>query len=476
MLTLSASHGHPEAVLDEQLRRFAESGADSHSFVLEFSFCQYYLPSEPRIELLALVLLTAQVEGTGIQLSIFPPTREIVEQLANLEAEPELLMNFALEQKAPWLDLKAPLSLAPISLSKAWGREIWYTGIEARGQSKISAQGFSVPLPWLLALAPRRLVANQSRELMLLKVLDPYPAEVYGDLYFEVHQQKREVYVVTQIDKQAWGGNIGGIRYGFNPQKRAKFSRDLDFKQAYLSAVKAYESVRRKIDDQLDEQRQRAGIPLDEPVAVEFLSRWQQELDPALVDTEHKLRTAMEAFTAVRSLRVGEVVKVPPLTPHSLLHGVQVIEFQTPDYERKILSFGQKVLNQPHWDTAEVLDQLNLDTPPQHPPRRWVPGPGVEVELLADVEAFALLRVKMQPNQQISLARLKKYFPAWSPEPCYLLAMGLEGELNWTGSNAVPLRPSEAQLVPTECESTDLSCGAQGASFLLAMPGRLGSR
>lgn len=471
MLILSASHGHPEAVLDEQSRLFAESGAASHCFALEFSFCQYYLPEEPRVELVTLVLISA----AGIQVAIFPGAREIAEQLVDLEAGPESLKAFALRHKTPWLDLGAPLALAPIRLPKAWGTEVWYTGIEARGQSKVAAQGCSIPLPWLLALAPRRLVADQARELLLLKVLDPFAAAVYGDLYFEVHQNKREVYVVTRIDKLAWGGEIGGIRYGFNPQKRAKFLRDLDFKQAYLKAVKSYEAVRSEIDGQLDERRQSAGMALTEPVEVELLSRWQEQLDPTLIEAEQKLRAAMEAFTSVRPLRVGDVVKVPPLTPHSLLHGVQVIEFQTQDYERKILSFGQKVLNQPHWDTAEVLDQLTLEAPPQHPPRRWVPGPGVEVELLADVNSFALLRVKMQPDQQLSLGRLKRYFPFCSSEPSYLLAMGLSGRVSWVGSSAASLLPYEAQLLPADCELSDLSCDAQGASFLLAMPGRLSS-
>ncbi len=468
MLILSASHGHPEAALDEQSRLFSESGADSHCFALEFSFCQFYLPEQPSIDLLALVLVAAQ----GFHVAIFPASREISEQLVGLKAEPDSLKTFALQQKSPWLDLSAPLALAPISLSKAWGNEIWYTGIETRGQSKVSAQGCTIPLPWLMALVPRRLVASKVRELLLLKVLDPFPQPVFGDLYFEVHQNKREVYVVTQIDKRPWGGEVGGIRFGFNPQKRAKFARDVDFKQSYLSAVKAYQAVRSEIDSQLDERRKAAGIPLTEPVEVEVLNRWQQQLDPALIETEQKLRAAMETFTSVRPLRVGDVVKVPPLTPHSLLHGVQVIEFQTQDYERKILSFGQKVLNQSHWDTEEVLDQLTLETPPQHPPRRWIPGPGVEVELLADVEAFALLRINLQPEQKFSIERLKRYFPFSPSEPCYLLAMGLAGKVIWLDSSAVPLLPSEAQLLPADSKLSELGCDAQGASFLLAMPGR----
>ncbi len=470
MLILSASHGHPETVLDEQWRLFAESGADNRCFTLEFSFCQYYLPGQPAVDLLALV----HMFPSAIHVAIFPAAREISEQLNALDAAPDSLKAFALAQEAPWLELNAPLSLAPITLPKAWGREIWYTGIEARGQSMVSGQGGSIPLPWLLALAPRRLVADQARGLLLLKVLDPFAEKVYGDLYFEAHRNKREVYVVTRIDKQAWGGDTGGIRYGFNPQKRAKFSSDLDFRQAYLKAVKAYEAVRKDIDGLLDEERRRAGIALDQPVPVELLRDWQEQLDPTLIETEQKLRAAMEAFTAVRPLKLGDVVKVPPLTPHSLLHGVQVIEFQTPDYERKILSFGQKVLNQSHWDTAEILDQLTLDTPPQHPPRCWVAAPGVEVELLADVDAFALLRIKMQPGRQISIARLKQYFPLSPSRPNYLLAMGLSGELSWIGSSAAPLGPSLAQLVPAECgSSAGLGSNATLASFLLAMPGRL---
>src|SRR5690625_7657891 len=42
----------------------------------------------------------------------------------------------------------------------------------------------------------------------------PLPVEVVGDLYFELHEEKREVYVVTSIDPQAWPEGIGAIRYG----------------------------------------------------------------------------------------------------------------------------------------------------------------------------------------------------------------------------------------------------------------------
>ena len=46
----------------------------------------------------------------------------------------------------------------------------------------------------------------------------------------------------------------------------------------------------------------------------------------------------MATLLASTELRVGDVVTIPPGTPHSLLRGVTVVEFQTPVFERRILA------------------------------------------------------------------------------------------------------------------------------------------
>jgi hypothetical protein len=172
--------------------------------------------------------------------------------------------------------------------------------------------------------------------LTLLKILDPSSTPVLGDLYFELHEEKREVYVVTHIDREAWPDGVGYIRYGFAPERVGQFANEAEFRSAYLAAVQAYESVRRALD----------SLPEG------------AEPDRELLALEPVLREGMNSFTGLRALRVGDVVEVPLLVPHALLHGVRTVEFQTPTYERKILSFAQKVLTQDHWDTTVGVESF----------------------------------------------------------------------------------------------------------------------
>ncbi len=231
------------------------------------------------------------------------------------------------------LDPSQPVHLAPVHIPKPWGQEIWFTGIEERGESEVVLSDGRRPLSEFLALDPDNLTAG--RPLLLLKILDPLVQPVRGDLYFEVHEQKQEVYVVTHVDETAWPDGIGAIRFGMNQQRRRGFANDTEFRRAYLRAVQAYETVRRGIDEGRD-------------------------IEP---ENEIRLREAMDAFTDIRPLEIGDVVKVPTWFPHSLQHGVRVVEFQTPTYERFVLSFAQKVLTQDHWDTTEVLERIDIAPP-----------------------------------------------------------------------------------------------------------------
>src|SRR5690606_35807905 len=134
---------------------------------------------------------------------------------------------------------------------------------------------------------------------------------------------------------------------------------------AYGAAVKRYEAVRRAIDALLDEKKQQQGMALSQPVAAHQLKLWINELSQVaeyqhLIEFEKEYKQAMNSFIALQPLAVGDVVTVPRLVPHALQHGVRVVEFQTPVYERKILSFGQKVLTQEHWDTVEALTLVDM--------------------------------------------------------------------------------------------------------------------
>jgi hypothetical protein len=297
--------------------------------------------------------------------------------------------------------LDEPVLLTPVHIDKPWGQEIWHTGIEARGESGVQTSAGVLPLSQYLALAPHRL--TRQAPLVLLKILDPRPEPVRGDLYFETHDEKQEVYVVTHVDPRAWPDGAGAIRFGMNQELRRQYADDDAFRRDYLTAVKAYEAVRRAID---------AGDAVDEA-------------------REAELRGAMNAFTSLRELRVGDVVVVPTWLPHSLQHGVRVIEFQTPTYERYIISFAQRVLTQNHWDSEVAVPRMHLDLPALPQFQEVAQG----VENIVTFDDFRVWRVTIPGGKEVSLPT----------HPSYLLCMGV---CNTVSLGGLDLAAEQAALVP----------------------------
>ena len=101
----------------------------------------------------------------------------------------------------------------------------------------------------------------------------------------------------------------------------------------------------------------------------------------------------MNRFVARYPLTVGDVVIVPKLVPHALQHGVKVVEFQTPVYERKILSFGQKVLTQSHWDTVEALELADLDFAQLQAPEMLELDSHLRIERIVNFDTFEVRRI-----------------------------------------------------------------------------------
>lgn len=314
----------------------------------------------------------------------------------NNDADPAAQFNTQLNR---WdvnaIDLLAPWQLQTQKIKKPWGQEIWYTGIEARGVCCVNG----TPLPWLLELDKNTLSGQQSSDILLLKILDPLPDNQYGELYFEVHEQKIEVYVVTHIDADAWPSGIGQIRYGFNPIKRALYDNDTQFKSAYLSAVEDYQSRRNQIDDLLENKKLAEGSLATDVISPEQQRMWLDELPNQLVEEEITLRKKMYEFTQLRPLEVGDVIQVKPWVPHSLQNGVRVIEFQTAHYERHILSFTQKVMTQSHWDTVAVLDKVNVETDDAEL-EIISSSKGVLVEAIAQFAEFSAVRTTLKPGHE----------------------------------------------------------------------------
>ncbi len=384
----------------ECLHRWFGAGPDDGLLLVEFELSRYWLDGGPPLSLTAIYL------RCGGDLRVAVTDRVLVARALPPE---EQFTRWVREHRLFAVSPRDPLPLLPVPVPKPWGQEIWYTGVEARGVCRFGGPDGSVPIPWLQAALPDRAAGEGGRPPVLLKILDPSPEEVTGDLYFELHEAKREVYVVTRIDPEAWPGGVGYIRYGFDPDRVAAAGSEAQFRRDYLAAVRAYEAVRRELDAGAD--------------------------GPALLERERSLRSGMDAFTHMRPLEVGDVVVVPLLMPHSLQHGVRTVEFQTPVYERLILSFAQQVLTQRHWDTERAAAMMRL-LPPDLPDFECLErGEGLVVERIVDFPDFEVRRARVEAGAALELSRLATY----------ALVMVIEGELVLGGAR---FGPEQALLLP----------------------------
>lgn len=455
----------PESVVQDHCAKLLKSQVMAQILLVNYPFTQYWLQSESKqdstlsqtmeISLTAVYFLSRVKNKIYIKVAVsddFETISSALQQSTDSISE-ENFDRFCAQYLLPSFSSKQLLKLNPVSIAKPWGREIWYTGIEQRGVAMATADGRDTPLPWILSALPGELCDHQQKSLILLKILDPYADKDTGDLYFELHQKKREVYVVTSIDEQSWPDGKGAIRFGFDQEKRKQYAGDDDFKAAFLTAVKSYESIRRKIDRKKDQWALVSGGN-----AADTASPLLNDIPTSWIAEESTLRQQMEAFTGQITLTVGDVVKVPCLTPHSLQHGVRTIEFQTPVYERLIISFNQKVETQGHWDSEAAAALMNLDNVEQEPSVSLVSQPGLEVERIVEFDDFNVLRVKQCTNVEFVLEGIESY--------CLLMA--IQGEISVWGDK---LLAEEAALLAKAANGAKIGVQeGKSACFLLAYP------
>lgn len=442
---------NPEHELDKFVATLGGAEANFFLLAVDFSLVEYWTEQKQSIALTALYF----AYNDTVRVCVFPSNAIDVDVPGLCSADVDA---WIADLEFPVFDLGAPIQLQPVAIPKPWGQEIWYTGIERRGVAEVGTSDKKIPLPWLLAAAPQRLgVGVGDAEPILLKILDPLPEPVFGDLYFELHQQKQEVYVVTAVDRRAWPDGQGAIRFGFDFALRQTYGDDQRFLADYFAAVRSYRQVRVKIDNLLDQIRQRESIGPNEPVAAPVLRSWLQEVPEPLREEEVQLRQAMERFTRLLPLSVGDVVKVPCLLPHSLQHGVRTIEFQTPVYERLILSFAQKVLTQAEWDTEASAPLIQLDPPPPAPFPIVAQGEGWLEERIVSFDNFEVVRVGLQPRAQ----------RRFSVETGY--ALGIVVGANLLLGDGV-YGPDDGVLLPGGLEMPLENPGPERAYFLVALP------
>jgi hypothetical protein len=426
--------------------------------LVSYPLQQFWLDDNPVIQITAFYCLRQESSAVQIRWAVTNQSSELLRDVVDDGVSSKSYAEVCTVLKLAYFSTEQALQLQAINIAKPWGQEIWYTGMEERGVALMTAQGLVAPLPWVLSALPKRLCGDQLQSLVLLKILDPLPQAVFGDLYFELHQEKREVYVVTAVDEDAWPNGVGAIRFGFNQQKRESYASDLLFREAFAAAVKAYQTQRIQIDSLVDDLRQRDGFALNAPVTADQMKLWLAQVPEELSIQETVLRQDMERFTDSLPLSVGDVVKVPCLTPHSLQHGVRTVEFQTPVYERLIVSFAQKVLTQSHWDTEKACELMAIETPVQECLRILREDAGIKIELVVEFEDFYVHRVSLQPGADYRIEGIEHY----------CLVMAVQNNLIIGRSN---LAPEQAVLLPAALKTEKIStCSDQFACFLVAHP------
>ena len=161
----------------------------------------------------------------------------------------------------------------------------------------------------------------------------------------------------------------------------------------------------------------------------------------------------MDAFTSMHPLEVGDVIKVPTWLPHSLQHGVRVVEFQTPTYERFIISFAQKVVTQDHWDFEHAIAKMSIDAPEAAQFESVAPG----IERIARFADFNVWRIACDAAGEV---RLPESLP-------YAVCMAIGGPLR---VGDLDLQAEQASFIPHLGLSTATLSGEQHTQALVAAP------
>jgi mannose-6-phosphate isomerase-like protein (cupin superfamily) len=344
-----------------------------------------------------------------------------------------------------WIALDEPVHLKTHREPKPWGSEIWYSGIEKRGVCSVkTSRGQVVSLPIFLALSAG--VSQQITTPSLLKILDPDAERSRGNLYVEVHQQKWETYIVTSVSNHLYPDGAGELLFGFSQQKLVELGGDESvFRGALGKVVARYEVVRRCLDNERPlEDARLAGLSPQDNLIHQAELLWKE----------------VTSFFNLKKVRVGDVIRVPPFTPHSLQPGVRVVEFQTPTYERLILAFNQKVLTQNHWDTARAIEVARFSQQDDDAFEASASG----WQSIVQFPEFEVHRCTVQPQTVAEVPLSKPH------EHSMIFVISGEIEINFRlGGETVSLSAEKAALLPvaTALLGPSIRCKSSKPAILL---------
>ena len=193
------------------------------------------------------------------------------------------------------------------------------------------------------------------------------------------------------------------------------------------------------------------------------MTELEQKLPEDLRQKEKELRQKAYAYIGRVSVEVGDVVTFPALQVHSLQHGIRVIEFQTPHYERLIVMFAQKVLTQNHWDTDRAMDLINTEPYRLPKPQLLTEEDGYLEERIVDFPDFSSERIRMDEN-------ISRKFQC---EGRYHLIICVKGKLRLESQSgsSLELLPEEAVFLPASTSFYRITnSGADSMIFLRAVP------
>jgi hypothetical protein len=394
------------------------------------------------------------------------------EVLQAFEYEPLSLIEWAARRmEAAVVSNREPMRLEVCYVPKPWGREGWLTGIEKRGVSRVRSATGATALPYALGMFPVPISGEKQEPPILVKTLEPLPQPVYGDLYLEVHREKWETYVVLDVNREAWPEGVGRLRAGLDAEVMDTYrARDGSLWERRLAddlsqAIRDYEQVRRRIDERLDVALRERGENPQEPVPPDRHRELLADVPADLRAEEEQRREAVERFVGRVPLHPGSVVTLPPGVLHSLQHGVKVIEFQTPTYERLIAMFAQKVLTQPHWDVQDAIALMEKAPYEAPTPEVLTREEGLSVQRIVDFPQFAVDRVALEMNRTLQTST-----EGHNQYQLLVVTQG-KGELVLPEGRTLPLDPEAAYLLPATLGNHAITAvAAQGVTYLKCTP------
>ncbi|MDD5440093.1 MAG: hypothetical protein PHS37_07900 [Candidatus Omnitrophica bacterium] len=271
-----------------------------------------------------------------------------------------------------------PLYLKPYREKKVWGvrgiGEYWY-GAEAGEKTSLAViRGSSMPMDRLLAGARKDLLGASVVKkfgifLPLVKILTPK-----GRLSVQFHDKKNELWVVTDIDKEAAGAPPSLI-VGFAPRMIERYGDKV--KKEYGKALKTYGKALNGLialleQNGFEKKLKKAGNVIE---AAKKLQKSNAALKAALeplLDAEREL----DSFYHHQPVAIGDVIPVPQGTLHALGPGINIVEPQIPGPTQSLEDGATYPVRYyfPDYPCASGKKKLDLDRIDEINAGKWARG------------------------------------------------------------------------------------------------------